>query len=61
MKEYKSTNGELINYDSVGCDNEREFCKFVGDANAYNDFDCVPKLANQEQCDNSMQCMSKKC
>ena len=61
IKEYKSTNGELINYDSVGCDNEREFCKFVGDANAYNDYDCVPKLANQEQCDNSMQCMSKKC
>lgn len=61
IKEFKDGDGKVFSYSSIGCDQATQFCKYVGDPEAYNDFSCFPRLGNTEECDNSMQCMSHMC
>ena len=61
IKEFENHSGSIVSYNSMGCDQETQFCKYIGDPEAFNDWDCVPRLANTEPCDNSMQCQSHKC
>lgn len=36
IKEFKDKDGKVISYNSIGCDQATQFCKYVDDPNAYN-------------------------